>query len=176
MKQVTLTKIGIRIIEMNVSQKSEGFKPRDNRKWNAIATKLLDAIHDYDDPVQDLSEEAERIQGETDLDTNERDDLLRSLNRQMREIDEAVGQDEVTLVLESEELNFIHGIWQELPFRGDRTTRARINAISDALEPRSDTNPHGYVEIKIVDGVVMPVDSPAPRSNGRPKQLALKRR
>ena len=36
MKQLTITKTGARILELNISGKAEKFTPRESRKWGII--------------------------------------------------------------------------------------------------------------------------------------------
>lgn len=152
MKQLTITKAGGRILELNVSQKAEGFTPRDSRKWHKIADKIITAIQDYDTPVQDLVEEAQTVAFSDDYTPAERDDEVRRINAEIRDLDETKGKDEVKIVLESDEFAFIGSAWWDLKFPADRRTRAMTGAVSDALD--------AAIEVKVEDGHVVPVEKP----------------
>lgn len=151
MKQLILTKAGGRILELNVSGKAEGFNPRDSRKWTKIADKILTAIDDYDAPIQALIEEA---QSSTDrhLSATEREELIRRINAEIKDLDETVGQDDVTVVFEAEDFSFITNIWWECKFPADRRTRAMTGAVSDALD--------AAIDVTVEDGKVVPLVTP----------------
>lgn len=160
MKQLTITKTGARILELNISGKAEKFTPRESRKWGKVADKILTAIEDYDQPVQDLIDEAQEI-SLTDIDMDERMTEERRLNRDIRELEDTIGKEEITMVLETDEFAIINDAWWTMKFSADRKTRALTSAISDSIE--------GAIEVTIEEGQVVPVDksAPKPRQNHR---------
>lgn len=159
MKQLTGSKVSFRILELNVSAKEGGMNPRESRKWRAIGTKILDAIADYDGPVQSLIDDARDLE---DLTDQEKQRAIAQINRDIRRLDDGIGQESVTVVLESEEYRFIDETWWTLKFPADRATRERIEAVSLMIE--------GAPDVKIEDNRVVPIERI--HSNGKQRTLA----
>lgn len=168
MRQLTGSKLSFRIAELNISSKDGGMTPRESRKWRQIADKILSAIADYDGPIQALIDEAGELQNDTDLSPAERAAMVQRINAGIKDLDESVGQDEVRIVLESDEYKVVDDIWWTLKFPADRRTRERIEAVSRMIEDAA--------EVTVQDGKVVPrLDvghdgtTLTAKSNGRPK-------
>jgi hypothetical protein len=151
--EITLTKLGVRFLELNVSTPTEKRTNRDSRRWHKIAEKLLDAIRAWDDQVQALVDEAADAELRLDLSYDERNDENRRIAAAIRTLERGPGQEKVVVRLEDSELKYLRTEWFALKLPDDRKTRAIKEEISEALDKPT--------RLKLVGDRLVPDDTAA---------------
>lgn len=165
MKQITLSRLSARLIERNVSQRSEQFKPREAVRWGDIAKKITDRMGEYWAECRELILEAEEV-SLADLADDERGREIRRINRELNELDESeLGQGLIDLVLDDDDLRFVTDSYLSVGASGDEKARERTRAVVKALD--------APIPVTAVDGKIVPIDEP-PRLIGR-RQARAKR-
>lgn len=158
MRQLILRKIEGRFLEQAIPNKQGGLTPREQLKWNgnarggglSMAAKILTEIEDYDVDAQDLMDQVDDIRLAENLSDGERAEQMRAVQRALLDLERGVGQDTVTVTLESDEFQFVADVWWTLHFNADRKVGAIVNGISEAID--------GAAEVTIRDGQVVVVE------------------
>ena len=147
LKTLTLPNVGARILESYISARSARFRPRDQRTWGILATKLIEAMGEYDS--QQIAYENAMLLAVAEDDKLE----IGRINLAIRDLDESVGAHMLTMVLDDADVSFLLSQYLECDIPGDRRWRTWNELILAGLDGATP------VTVKAED--TKPIDAPA---------------